>query len=155
MNYHYQRIAAMTDTLSVRHADSAAELTACFAVMRELRPQLRNAEDLLTAIATQREQGYRLLVAWVGDKPVALAGYRQLDNLIHGRFLYVDDLVTSASERGQGQGARLLAELKVLAQARSCQRLVLDTGLANSLAQRFYFRSGFLTQGLHFSMDLQ
>jgi ribosomal protein S18 acetylase RimI-like enzyme len=145
----------MTDTFCIRHADSEAELTACFEVMRELRPQLRSAEDLLTAIATQRAQGYRLLVAWAGDKPVALAGYRQLDNLIHGRFLYVDDLVTCASERGQGQGERLIAELKVLGQAQSCQRLVLDTALANSLAQRFYFRSGFLAMGLHFSMDLQ
>lgn len=32
--------------------------------------------------------------------------------------------------------------------------LVLDTALANAFAQRFYFREGLLTRGLHFSQEL-
>ena len=35
-----------------------------------------------------------------------------------------------------------------------CAYLVLDTGLANSLAQRFYFRQRLLSKGLHFSQAL-
>ncbi len=31
-----------------------------------------------------------------------------------------------------------------------CVRLVLDTGMANALAQRFYFRQGMLTGALRF-----
>ena len=103
----------------------------------------------------QRAQGYRLLAVWDDDTPVALAGYRRIDNLIHGRFIYVDDLITDAAGRGRGHGERLLAELRTLGRAEGCNRLVLDTALANALAQRFYFRCGLLARGLHFSMDLE
>lgn len=128
---------------------------ACFDVMQQLRPQLKSPEDLLAVVALQRVQGYRLLAVWDHGKPVALAGYRRLDNLIHGRFIYVDDLITDSAGRGRRWGARLLAELRELGRAENCDRLVLDTALGNALAQRFYFRAGLLARGLHFSMELK
>jgi len=139
----------------LRHAETEAELRACFDVMKQLRPALKDAEALLAAVAVQGPQGYRLLAAWREGRPVALAGYRFLDNLIHGKFVYVDDLIACESSRGEGLGERLLAYLRDLGRAGGCERLVLDTALSNSLAQRFYFRSGLLARGLHFSMDLQ
>ena len=145
----------MTDTLILRHAETDADVTACFDVMQQLRPNLKSAEDFLAAVTLQRGQGYRLLAAWEDGKPVALAGYRRVDNLIHGRFIYVDDLITDAHARGHGHGDRLLAELHRLGRADGCERLVLDTALGNALAQRFYFRFGLLARGLHFSLDLQ
>jgi hypothetical protein len=145
----------MTDTLILRHAETDAELMACFDVMRQLRPHLKSSDDLLARVAVQRPQGYRLLAVWSDGRPVALAGYRHLDNLIHGRFVYVDDLITDESGRGHGYGERLLSELSTLGRAQKCEKLVLDTALANALAQRFYFRFGLLARGLHFSMDLQ
>ena len=123
--------------------------------MRQLRQHLQSSEDFLARVGLQREQGYRLLGVWEDSKPVALAGYRRIDNLIHGSFIYVDDLITDAAGRGQGHGERLLDELRALGRTENCNRLVLDTALANSLAQRFYFRVGLLARGLHFSMDLQ
>lgn len=145
----------MTDNVILRHAESEADVRACFHVMRQLRPQLRTPEDLLANVALQSTQGYRLLAAWDESRPLALAGYRRVDNMIHGRFLYVDDLIADETARGQGYGERLLETLRELGRAENCQRLVLDTALSNALAQRFYFRSGFLSRGLHFSMDLQ
>ncbi|MCJ9714285.1 GNAT family N-acetyltransferase, partial [Bordetella hinzii] len=35
-----------------------------------------------------------------------------------------------------------------------CAQLVLDTGLGNALAQRFYFRQGLLSAALHFRQAL-
>jgi ribosomal protein S18 acetylase RimI-like enzyme len=145
----------MADTLTLRHAQTQADLTACFEVMRQLRPHLKSAEEFLARVALQEAQGYRLLAVWEDGMPVALAGYRRLDNLIHGRFIYVDDLITDAHARGHGHGDRLLAELHRLGRADGCERLVLDTALGNALAQRFYFRFGLLARGLHFSLDLQ
>jgi ribosomal protein S18 acetylase RimI-like enzyme len=157
VRYLFIECAAMTatvPTIHIRHADSTADLTACFAVMRQLRPQLRDPATLLAAVQRQRPQGYRVLAAWAEGQPVALAGYRPLENLVHGRFLYVDDLVTADTERGHGHGERLLAALSDMGRAQSCRRLVLDTALSNSLAQRFYFRVGLLAAGLHFCKDL-
>jgi ribosomal protein S18 acetylase RimI-like enzyme len=124
-------------------------------VLLQLRPQFRTPEDFVARVAIQRQQAYRLLAVWDGCRPVALAGYRQLDNLIHGRFIYVDDLVTDAGERGHGHGERLIEALREIGRNQQCVKLVRDTALSNVLAQRFYFRAGLLARGLHFSMELQ
>jgi ribosomal protein S18 acetylase RimI-like enzyme len=145
----------MENKLLLTHAETPTEVMACFYVMRQLRPQLNTPADFLARVATQRTQGYRLLAAWEDGKPIALAGYRYLDNMIHGRFMYVDDLVTDAAGRRRGIGECLLDELRKLGRAGHCDRLVLDTALTNGLAQRFYGRTGLLARGLHLSMDLQ
>jgi len=106
-------------------------------------------------VAEQRREGYRMLAAWRHDAPCGFAGYRLQRNLIHGRFLYVDDLVTTQDERGGGVGSALLGALKALAREAGCTRLTLDTGLDNALAQRFYFRNDLLARGLHFGFDLR
>lgn len=143
-----------TAALDFRHAETIEDLRACHPVMAQLRPQLSGVDEFVRLVERQRAQGYRLLMACVDDVPVALAGYRCLDNLIHGRFLYVDDLVTASAGRGHGVGERTLSALREIAKGEGCAQLVLDTALANCLAQRFYFRSGLLARGLHFSMDL-
>lgn len=140
--------------LEFQHAETIDEIRACHPVMVQLRPLLTDADEFVRRVVKQRAQGYRLLMAVSDGVPVALAGYRCLDNLIHGRFLYVDDLVTSSDGRGQGIGEQLLGALRPIALDEGCARLVLDTALSNCLAQRFYFRSGLLARGLHFSMDL-
>lgn len=139
------------DVVELRHVESAEELAACYPVMHELRPHLDSPKTFIERARRQQEQGWRLLAQWRGDVPVALAGYRWLDNLVHGRFVYVDDLVTTAGARGQRSGHALLFELKRLAKAGGAQKLVLDAAMANSRAHRFYFRSGLLATGVHFT----
>jgi hypothetical protein len=85
--------------ITLRHAETEAEIAAAFPVMVQLRPHLANAEELVARIVRQRSAGYRLLAAWSDGVPVALAGYRVEENLIHSRFLYLDDLVTTEAER--------------------------------------------------------
>lgn len=144
----------MSGAPTLRHADDDAAVRACFPVMRELRPALAGADEFAARVARQRRAGYRLLAAWRGEVPVALAGYRVQENLLHGRHLYVDDPVAAASERSRGFGARLLDALADEGRAEGCGRLVLGTGLANTLAHRFYYRQGLFAVGLGFSRSL-
>jgi ribosomal protein S18 acetylase RimI-like enzyme len=139
---------------TICHADSDADLRACFDVMRQLRPRLQSAEHMVAALAPQRAQGYRVLACWQDGRPLALAGYRKLDNLIHGSFLYVDDLVTCSGERGRRHGEHLLAALRCIGKELGCGQLVLDTALSNEAAQRFYRRVGMQACALHFRQDL-
>ncbi|MHB0921404.1 MAG: GNAT family N-acetyltransferase, partial [Thiomonas delicata] len=81
--------------------------------------------------------------------------YRVQENLVHGRFLYVDDLVTDADARRAGHGAWLLNRLKDEARLLGCEKLVLDTPLSNALGHRFYFRHGLLATALRFSTPIQ
>src|SRR5690606_25315014 len=72
---------------TLRHAGSAAEVAACFPVMRALRPHLADAAALTERVARQAAEGYRLLAAWQGPRPLALAGYRVQEMLLHGRVV--------------------------------------------------------------------
>jgi GNAT superfamily N-acetyltransferase len=137
---------------TIRHAETDAEIAACFPVMRLLRPHLTSAEELCSRVRRQAEAGYRILAAWLGDEAVGLAGYRPQENLIRGPFCYVDDLVVRDDLRRSGLGARLLGAVGEEARARGMPWLVLDTGLDNALGQRFYFRFGMLPAALRFAM---
>jgi len=143
----------MTD-ISLRPIHDDRDCLASFPVMRELRPHLADAASFIARIRRQQAQGYHLLAAWRGDEVMALAGWRVQENLLYGRFLYIDDLVTAAAARGHGLGARLIDALREEARRQDCAQLVLDTALANALGQRFYFRQGLLAQGLHFRQPL-
>ncbi len=141
-------------TPEIRPARAPAELAACFPVMQALRPHLASPSELVERVQRQADQGYRLLAAWAGDAVVGAAGYRMQENLIRGRFCYVDDLVVAEPQRRNGLGARLLDAVSVEARAGGCRWLTLDTGLDNLLGQRFYFRYGMLPSSLRFSKTL-
>ena len=140
--------------INLRHAATNAEVVACFPVMRLLRPHLTGADELVARVARQRKAGYRLLAAWREGAPIALAGYRTEENLIHGRFIYVDDLVTAEGERNAGLGALLLAAVAAEGRKLCCDKLVLDTALDNIQAHRFYQREGLQGRALRFSRPI-
>ena len=145
---------SVSDGVALRHAETAAEIAACYPVMALLRPHLAGAEEFVTRVMRQRTSGYRLLAAWRGDMPIGLAGYRTEENLIHGLFVYVDDLVTAERERRTGIGARLLDAVAAEGRRLGCRRLVLDTALDNVLGHRFYYRQGLLARALRFSREI-
>jgi len=118
-----------------------------------LRPHLSDARELVERVRRQQAARYRLLAAWRDDAVIGLAGYRLEENLIHGLFVYVDDLVTTEAARRSGIGARLLDAVAAEGRRLGCARLVLDTGLDNVLAHRFYHRQGLLARALRFSRE--
>lgn len=130
-------------------AQSDAEVVACFAVMHELRPHLRQAE-FLAQVRSQQARGYELAYIGVDGRPVAVAGFRMSENLAWGKFLYVDDLVTAAAERSKGYGAALLRWLCALAKERQCRQLHLDSGVQRTAAHAFYQREGMEIASYHF-----
>ena len=143
----------MSQLSEPRIAQSDDELRACGRVMRELRPHVAE-ESFVTRVRAQERQGYRL--AYLDDTagPAAVAGFRILENLAWGRFLYVDDLVTRSDARSHGHGARLLRWLRGLAKSEGCHELHLDSGVQRADAHRFYEREGLLRSSYHFGVAL-
>lgn len=134
--------------------ETPADQRVSFDLMRVLRPHLSDPDAYVAQLSRQTRQGYRLLAISNGQGMVGLAGYRELENLIYGRFIYVDDLVVSPQLQGSGVGATLLNAVREEAVRRGCDHFVLDTGLHMALAQRFYFRQGLLARGMHFTEKL-
>jgi GNAT superfamily N-acetyltransferase len=140
--------------IEVTEAKTDREILICFDVMNELRTQLKR-EDFLQTVRAMEVDGYRL--AFVEDEGdvVAVAGYRIYSNLFMGKFLYVDDLVTSASARSKGFGELMLNCLREKALAAGCHFFRLDSGTARSQAHKFYFNQGFSISSFSFSEQLK
>jgi len=131
----------------------AGDVIACHTVMRQLRPHLDRAA-FVEAVESQRSEGYRLLVARAGGRPVGVAGFIVRRNLAWGRHVYVDDLVTDEAYRGRGVGDSLLAWVVDFARSERCRAVHLDSGVQRHGAHRFYLTHGFHISSHHFSRDL-
>lgn len=121
--------------------------------MVQLRPHLAREEFVQRAIR-QMSQGYRLLYIEDEGTVLAVAGYRLLENLAWGKFLYVDDLVTDAAHRSAGLGASLLDSLLTIARQNGCAELHLDSGVQRFGAHRFYVGQRMDITSHHFAMKV-
>lgn len=130
--------------VDLRHLHTQKELAACFPTISQLRPGLKNAAEWTTRALDMKADGYRVLAAWTRGTVLALAGYRVMETLNHGRSVYVDDLVTASSHRRKGLGSALLQELSAIGLEECCRRLVLDADATNAVARRFYQREGLI-----------
>lgn len=139
--------------MDIQIAETDTNISACYPVMRELRPHLEEAE-FLPLVRKLENAGYRLAFVQQPEGVVAVAGFWIRENLAWGRFLYVDDLVTLASHRSQGIGSRLLTWLREYAAQEDCRQLHLDSGAQRKDAHRFYDREGMSLFGYHFAENL-
>lgn len=138
----------------IKEAVTEAEIAATFPVMRQLRSHL-DEDEYLEMTGRLRRSGYRLATVVTGDGKVrCVAGYRIVEFLAHGRFLYVDDLVTSEDTRSEGHGKRMLHWLAGVAREEGCKSLQLDSGVQRHEAHRFYLREGTKISSYHFAMAL-
>jgi GNAT superfamily N-acetyltransferase len=139
----------------IRQASSARSIARCYPVMRELRPHLEVEQLVLQVERQTREQGYRLVFLTQGGLVRAVAGYRILECLAWGRFLYVDDLVTCSGDQGRGYGSALFDWLVAMARRQGCAQFHLDSGVQRFGAHRFYLHKGMDITTHHFAMVLK
>jgi GNAT superfamily N-acetyltransferase len=137
----------------VREATTEEEVATTYPVMRQLRPHL-DANAYAATVRGMRESGYRVAYAVEAGGVKAVAGFRVLKFLAHGRFLYVDDLVTDEAARSGGYGKLLLDWLEGEARERGCTQLQLDSGVWRAEAHRFYFRENMSISSFHFAKTL-
>jgi GNAT superfamily N-acetyltransferase len=121
--------------------------------MRQWWPHLERQGDLVARVRSLQQDGYRLAAAWQDDRIVCCAGYRIAENLLRGRYLHVDELVTAQDVRSTGIGQRLLKALIEEARNLECQGVVLECGLGNGRAHAFYFREGLRISAFRFAVD--
>jgi GNAT superfamily N-acetyltransferase len=134
---------------TVTYAKTDVEIQSCFELMHELRPHLKK-DCFVERVKRQMRKGYLLAFLRVQDTVVSLAGYRVMENLAHGRFLYVDDLVTVKDERGKGYASTVMDFVYTEAQKQHCDEVHLDSGFQREAAHRFYKRRRMEQIGIHF-----
>ena len=138
----------------IRPLDDAAAIRAAWPVVAQLRPHL-DADALVAQLQRQMaESSFRAHVLHDAGVPRAYAGWRVHENLVYGRHLYVDDLVTDETVRSRGYGKAMLDWLKGEARRLGCARLQLDSGTFRKDAHAFYLREGLRIEGFHFGIAL-
>lgn len=143
-------------TVTIKRACTDSEIAAAFPVLRQLRTQLTDAEELTQRVRRQQENGgYELLCALRGTTVTGCAGFRRLESLFANRYLYVDDLVTDQSRRSIGVGKALLDHLVALARTEDREEIHLDSGVQRFDAHRFYLRERFEIRSHHFSLKIE
>lgn len=135
--------------MEIKLANTDKEISLCFRVMQELRPEI-SIDEFLPRIRNQEKSGYKIAFGSEDGEPVSVAGFRISENLAWSRFLYVDDLVTLDTMRSRGFGSSLLAWLKQYAKDNDCFELHLDSGLQRKQAHKFYEREKIQASGYHF-----
>ncbi|MGQ9867084.1 MAG: GNAT family N-acetyltransferase [Pseudanabaenaceae cyanobacterium] len=135
-------------------AVSDAEIESCYGVIKELRPHL-DRKDFVKCVR-QMEQNYGYKLAYLIDltKIKSVAGFRLAENLAWGKYLYIDDLVTLASDRTKGYGTALFQWLVDHARLHACGQIHLDSGVQRFDAHRFCTGQGMGITSHHFAMRL-
>lgn len=121
-----------------------------FPLVRQLRPQLTFAHFVQRCQAAVMSDGYELCGAFAEGQLVGVIGLRTLVDLLHGRHIYIDDLVVDEAIRSQGNGARLLAFAESKARDAGGLGLRVSTGIDYEPAKRFYMREGWVAAAVTF-----
>ncbi|HTD01810.1 MAG TPA: GNAT family N-acetyltransferase [Chthoniobacterales bacterium] len=136
-------------------ATTPEQIRRCHLIMRELRPLFQEPEQFVERVLRQQKEGYRLAFLESEGEVCAVAGYRFLESLFSGKFLYVDDLVARESNRSRGFGGELLDWLIKQAREHDCENLELDSGVQRFDAHRFYFSKRMSISSYHFRIKIE
>lgn len=141
----------------IRPIDST-QCALAFSAMQRLRPHIRDLHHFAELIALQSQEGYRMVGVFEEGKQnaVAVCGYRISHNLASGRYLNIDDLVTSDDATKKGYAGQLIEHIKTVAEAENCRTIHTDSRVEalRHDAHRMYLKHGFHISCHHFSLVL-
>lgn len=125
-----------------------------FPIMKQLRPHLDEKTYLSLLRIARSESGYTLLGVFSQHRGIGLMGYRLLTDFVHGRHLYIDDLVVIETYQSQGVGAKFLIKAKEIATNSGCSRIRLCTGIENIRGMAFYDQQGWSKKAVVYKINL-
>lgn len=132
------------------------EIARTFTVLSTLRPILQGVSlaEFEARVREQMAEGYRILAIFEEgkDDAVAVCAFREQSNLMSGRHLHIDDLITLPQSRKRGYAARLLNEVRKIAREKGLSELHIDSSVGGerTTAHRVYFQYGFEIDAYHF-----
>jgi GNAT superfamily N-acetyltransferase len=144
-----RRLGRRAASLDVSVATTDGQILACYPVMVQLRPHVKE-QEFVARVRSQASQGYRLAFVREAGRVIAVTGFRPFESLAWGRVFYVDDLVTDETWRSRGVGHRLLDWVIARARDEGCSEVHLDSGVQRVDAHRFYEREGFRNVANHY-----
>ena len=145
MNHQSFRISQLSTT---------HELELAYSILLELRPEL-SRDDFIAVYneAAARDQ-YQIVGLFADNTLAGVMGFRVLLDYVHGKHVYVDDLVVTEKSRSKGAGAYLLNFAEDFARQNQCKKIRLCTGIDNEKGKRFYEREGWNVRAVVFKKTI-
>jgi GNAT superfamily N-acetyltransferase len=140
----------MTD---INIATSDDEISACYAVMTELRPHLA-LDEFVAQVKRQANASNFSLVYLSNDGIKAVAGIRIAEWLAGGKYLEIEDLVSRSADRSKGYGGELFDWIVDYAKEQGCREVRLVSHVKRFDAHRFYFKKRMALEAHYFSMSI-
>ena len=141
-------------SIRIKVAESDREILDCYPVMAELREHLKREEFVATVKRLSEIAGYKL--AYLVDGEIkAVAGFRLSEWLAAGKYLEIDDLVATGSERSKGYGGELFDWLVEYAKRNNCDQVRLVSRVTRLDAHRFYLKKQMKLEAYYFSLQLK
>mgnify|MGYP000016341214 CR=1 FL=1 len=141
--------------MDIQTLKTPSELEAAFSLIKELRPHLDFSGFMDLYQKAHQHNGYILLGSFENQKCLALMGYRILYDFVHGKHVYIDDLIVAPHQQSKGLGAFFLKHAEEIAKKEQCQGLRLCTGKDNTRAIQFYEREGWNPRAYAFKKALE
>ena len=130
-------------------------LSDVYPVMVHLRDHLSEDEFRRLFKDAFDEGPFRIAALFDEGECRAVAGYRIHTNLVSGKHIYIDDLVTIPDGRSKGYGKALNDYLVEKSRELGFTTIQLDSGVHRADAHRFYFREGYTISSFHFRRLLE
>lgn len=130
------------------------DISKCFNVMKQLRPHLSQEQFIESVVRMAKNHGYLLVYGEQEGEVVCVAGLRMAEWLHTGRYLEIEDFVTSDGYRSQGIGGNLFSDIVQFARENNCNQVRLVSGLKREKAHQFYIGNGMVCEAKYFSIYL-
>jgi GNAT superfamily N-acetyltransferase len=135
--------------LVVRELIDKEEMLKNLPVLQDLYPSLTLSE-YSSELDLMLPHNYGQVGVFEGDICLGLSGFWIGTKLWCGKYLELDNIVVSKTQRSQGIGKLLFDFLHKKALENDCTMLSLDSYTTNFNAHKFFYKEGFAPKGFHF-----
>ncbi len=135
--------------LVVRELIDKEEMLKNLSVLQDLYPSLTLSE-YSSELDLMLPHNYGQVGVFEGDICLGLSGFWIGTKLWCGKYLELDNIVVSKTQRSQGIGKLIFDFLHKKALENECTMLSLDSYTTNFNAHKFFYKEGFAPKGFHF-----
>ena len=135
--------------LVVRELIDKEEMLKNLPVLQDLYPSLTISE-YSSELDLMLPHNYGQVGVFEGDICLGLSGFWIGTKLWCGKYLELDNIVVSKTQRSQGIGKLMFDFLHKKALENDCTMLSLDSYTTNFNAHKFFYKEGFAPKGFHF-----
>jgi GNAT superfamily N-acetyltransferase len=135
--------------LVVRELIDKEEMLKNLSVLQDLYPSLTSSE-YSSELDLMLPHNYGQVGVFEGDICLGLSGFWIGTKLWCGKYLELDNIVVSKTQRSQGIGKLIFDFLHKKALENDCTMLSLDSYTTNFNAHKFFYKEGFAPKGFHF-----